>query len=213
MNKVIALSQASCLVPDRRELVDMLDQRLTLLLAECGYIPVQTPNYFPLMIEADPLSEAVKLDCLVREWLESTNVQGVVLTGGKDFGIFPDRDKTEHCLLSWATEFNRPVLGICRGMQHLVKFHGGAILRTEGHAGTTHKIVNQSNGDSRIVNSFHDFAIYDLPDEFDIIDRAEDGSIESLKHRSLPFFGIMWHPERENVFALDDISLIKTVLQ
>ena len=49
------------------------------------------------------------------------------------------------------------------------------------------------------VNSYHNFGISpeDLSSQFKVISTSvEDHSIESFSHQSLPFFGIMWHPER-----------------
>ena len=213
MQKVIAVSQTSNLFEHRRELVDMIDQKLPLLLSRCGYIPVPVPNYFPTAEkEGGLIVDEAEVDRLVREWLDCVNVHGVVLTGGADFGVFPNRDKTESSLLRWAFEFNKPVLGICRGMQHLVKFFGGTMLRSKGHVGTRHQIINQSSGRTRFVNSFHNFSICQLPKELYVIERAEDGTIESLQHRYLPITGIMWHPEREDVFVPEDVNLIKTAL-
>jgi putative glutamine amidotransferase len=76
-------------------------------------------------------------------------MDGLLLTGGADldpsryrqpvdgaYGIEPQRDELE--AVAWAIAESRavPVLGICRGLQAINVFSGGAILQhVEGHAG------------------------------------------------------------------------------
>jgi putative glutamine amidotransferase len=76
-------------------------------------------------------------------------MNGLLLTGGADldpsrygqppggaYGIDPERDELE--ALAWAVAESRavPVLGICRGLQAINVFSGGALLQhVEGHAG------------------------------------------------------------------------------
>ena len=42
--------------------------------------------------------------------------------------------------------------------------------------------------------------------------RSKDGEIESIVHKSLPWKGIMWHPEREEEFNKLDIKYIRELL-
>ena len=41
----------------------------------------------------------------------------LILTGGDDLGLFPERDASEKKLLGVAMESGTPVLGVCRGLQ------------------------------------------------------------------------------------------------
>ena len=45
-------------------------------------------------------------------------------------------------------------------------------------------------------------------DCLEILANCSDGVVEAVKHKELPFIGIMWHPERENLFSNFDIQLI-----
>jgi putative glutamine amidotransferase len=38
---------------------------------------------------------------------------------------------------------------------------------------------------------------------------AQDGTIEACQHRSLPWYGIMWHPEREEHFQTQDLTFMR----
>jgi putative glutamine amidotransferase len=42
--------------------------------------------------------------------------------------------------------------------------------------------------------------------------KSEDGSIEAMVHKSLPWEAWMWHPEREVVFFKNDIDRFKKII-
>ena len=48
------------------------------------------------------------------------------------------------------------------------------------------------------VNSFHNYAITNLGADLECLAVANDNSIEAFKHKSLPFYAVLWHIEREN---------------
>ena len=58
------------------------------------------------------------------------------------------------------------------------------------------------------VNSFHNYAIYDLPKFFNQIIRCKDGSIEFARSASKKILCMMFHPERTN----SNMSFIKEIV-
>jgi gamma-glutamyl-gamma-aminobutyrate hydrolase PuuD len=46
------------------------------------------------------------------------------------------------------------------------------------------------------VTSHHHEGVRDLGEGLEVISRAEDGMVEALRHRELPWLGVQWHPER-----------------
>ena len=46
-----------------------------------------------------------------------------------------------------------------------------------------------------IVNSYHNYIIYDLPKNITLLGNANDKTIEAFEIKS-NILGIMWHPER-----------------
>jgi N5-(cytidine 5'-diphosphoramidyl)-L-glutamine hydrolase len=99
-----------------------------------------------------------------------------------------------------------PALGICRGMQMMAVWSGVKLSPVTGHVRTRHSLRGEVSGD---VNSFHNLALSDCPPDFVVIARSEDGSIEAIRHTSLLWEGWMWHPEREETFASQDIRRLK----
>ena len=143
------------------------------------------------------------------KFCESWNINRLIVTGGQDIGQAALRDETETELLNWAERCKFPVLGICRGMQLMAARAGTPCHQVKGHVSTRHH-VNGTIG--REVNSYHNQAICDCPDGFVVTARADDGTIEAMRHTSLPWSGWMWHPEREDPPARADAQELKKVL-
>jgi gamma-glutamyl-gamma-aminobutyrate hydrolase PuuD len=198
--KLVAMSQGVMVHPDRNERRDTLDQRLSAFLSSVGYLPIPVPNgLVPATTghsDLDPVST----------WMAGVNAHAVVLSGGKDIGTCPDRDLTESRLLDYAKANRLPALGICRGMQMMGVWSGINLKPVTGHVRTRHSLRGEVSDD---VNSFHNLALADCPPDFVVIALSEDGSIEAIRHTSLPWEGWMWHPEREETFAAHDIRRLK----
>ena len=147
---------------------------------------------------------------------------GLVLCGGADIDpaiygaenrgsveIDADRDAAELRLLDFYRD--RPILGICRGVQILNAFFGGTLIQdlptrdshTSPDGDLFHRVtalpgsrMERVYGAAFDVNSSHHQAV-DLPAPgFRVTLRADDGAAEAIEHTSLPVFGVQWHPER-----------------
>lgn len=196
--KIVAVSQRVDIYPDRGERRDALDQRLAGWLVAAGCVPVPVPN--TLVTAA---GESSKHDeSILAEWLAVVQPQAVLLSGGNDIGTAPERDQTEQHLMRYAKDRKLPVLGICRGLQMMAVSAGGALVRADGHVSTRHRLQLAPDAGSfpAEVNSFHNWILSGCPTGYLVAARAEDGSIEAVRHASLPWEGWMWHPEREAVW-------------
>ena len=161
-------------------------------LEKIDLIPVFIPN---------SLSDTVS-------FLESFGLNGIILSGGDNLGVHPDRDKTELECLKFAITKKIPVLGVCRGMQLINNFFGGSIVQSDNnkHVRNNHAIkILDSNiskilkTNSIVVNSYHNNLITKdvlAPSLMSIAIDETDNSIECLRHEKYPILGVMWHPER-----------------
>lgn len=193
--KAVVVSQRVDHFPDRGEHRDALDDRLTQWLTAAGYLPFPLPN---ALFATGELSA----------WLDHINPSGLILSGGNDIGNEPQRDATEKALLDHALSKRLPVLGICRGMQMIGVWSGTALKPVANHVRTRHQVTGTISGE---VNSYHNFALTECPPQFDVLSRSEDGEIEAIGHRQLPWEAWMWHPERETTFHLRDTSRLKAL--
>ena len=209
----VGISQRVVNLEKINESRDELDQRWTPFLQACGITPVIFPNL---------LSN-------IEEFLAAFNIQGVILSGGNNFSSeFLEqfshipfetqkamdqsiaRDRFEENLLKVALKKSLPVLGVCRGMQIMNLLAGGSIRRIENHVAVRHLVRCEGQPDLD-VNSFHDFGMLseDISNEYRICYESDDGVIESIEHNNNLFKGIMWHPEREEIFKKSDIEIFQ----
>ncbi|MDQ6690005.1 MAG: glutamine-hydrolyzing carbamoyl-phosphate synthase small subunit [Gemmatimonadota bacterium] len=96
-----------------------------------------------------------------------------------------------------------PTFGICLGHQLLgLTFGGSTVKMPYGHRGGNHPVKEVETGRVLITSQNHGFAVEG--DERSVKGAGElevthvnlnDGSIEGLRHRQLPVFGVQYHPE------------------
>jgi len=189
--KSVAVSQRVVVDPPHATRRDCLDQVWTKFLLECGLIPIPVPNSV----------DAALTIC--------EKVDGIVLTGGNDLAAYGgdarDRDETENALLDLAERRDLPLLGVCRGMQVIQHRFGTCLKRVAGHVAPRQQI--SIDGQRADVNSFHHFGATEVHPPLTSWAVADDGVIKAVRHQTRRIVGLMWHPERLEPFAGDDIAL------
>jgi putative glutamine amidotransferase len=158
-------------------------------------------------------------------------LDGLVLSGG-DFDIdpalfgeapheklgrlVPERTNFELALLKLFEASDRPVLGICGGMQAMNVMRGGALyqdLPSQRPSEKSHSQIGDKRApwhtvtlsgalaswlgsDALPVNSTHHQAVKTLGRGLEATARAEDGLIEGFIDPARRFYvGVQWHPE------------------
>lgn len=209
MSILVGITQRIDKVNDYDEWRDSVDQRLVEWVIYAGFIPVPVPNN---LVNASSESGAHPL---LEQWLKSINIHALLLSGGNDIGLAAQRDVTEKFLLKWAEKHNKPVLGICRGMQMMGIHVGGKLIKVSGHVNTRHKLQFDKGSIFKTVesvNSYHNYALEACPDVFSVLAKSDDGNIEAIRHRELPWEAWMWHPERESRFLTSQIERFKRLI-
>lgn len=197
MKPLIGLTQRVEEVPGWNERRDQLDQNWVRFVAALGGVALPLPNHL----------ETVRL--------LAPKLSGVILTGGGDLaalgGAAPERDAIEEEMIGQAADGAFPLVGVCRGLQALVRSAGGMPVDVPGHVGSPHWIEGPWGG--RRVNSFHRYGIVRMPEPW-IAEAysAEDMLIEAIRHPTLPMAAVMWHPERVVPFDSRDIALFRNLL-
>jgi carbamoyl-phosphate synthase small subunit len=96
-----------------------------------------------------------------------------------------------------------PVFGICLGHQLLgITFGGHTVKLPYGHRGGNHPVKDLASGEVMITSQNHGFAVEGsaegIPGAPDLAVthlNLNDGTVEGLRHKHLPVFGVQYHPE------------------
>lgn len=156
------------------------------------------------------------------------NLDGVIISGGADlppemFGADPDlnlgelvpplRPAFEKELVQRVLAAQKPVLGICYGVQFLNVLEGGSLVQDiasrypnaiEHVGGRRHDVRTEPGtrlrewlGESFEVASYHHQSVENVAPNSQLAALAPDGIIEAVEFPKYRFcIGVQWHPER-----------------
>ena len=195
--KKILVSQRPCYDKKYKEKFDKVDNKLLDLIIKLNFIPILVPN--------------LDLKTFLK-WIKNIEFGGILLSGGGDIGTkeTQNRDRVEKYLYNLLIKKKKPIIGICRGMQFISKLNGVRLKKVKHHVRKKHKITTSENKNF-IVNSYHNYSISKCPKNFMIVSKSDDDEIESIRHKKLPIYGCMWHPERESNLSQYDKYILKKI--
>lgn len=120
-------------------------------------------------------------------------------------------EKMDFALIEQFHKKNKPIIGICRGIQLINVYFGGTLIQdipslyqtSINHSHDKHSValkdytfLSSYFDKSIIVNSYHHQNIDQVAPSFSINAISEDGLIEGIENDTL--LGVQWHPERMN---------------
>ncbi|MGP1614261.1 MAG: anthranilate synthase component II [Pollutimonas bauzanensis] len=112
-----------------------------------------------------------------------------------------------------------PILGVCLGHQAIGAAYGGDIVRARQIMHGKVSDVTHSGSDvfsglpsPFVVTRYHSLAVRrdTLPDCLEITAETADGEIMGLRHKTLPVYGVQFHPE--SVLSEHGHALLKNFL-
>lgn len=124
---------------------------------------------------------------------------GIIFQGGDDF------EKYDFEALKYIYDMDKPVLGICLGMQLMGMLFNGSMIDINNHKKKLNyvhevkikrntKLYNIFKTGIIKVNSRHNSIIKNT--KLEISGLSQDGHIESIEDNNKKFFvGVQWHPE------------------
>lgn len=102
-------------------------------------------------------------------------------------------------ILKRAMHKQKPIFGVCLGAQMLALAAGAATYKLPfGHRGQNQPCIALETKKCYITSQNHGYAVDEatLPEEWTVTFRnLNDGSVEGLAHKTLPFYAVQFHPE------------------
>ena len=139
-------------------------------------------------------------DAATLEQVKDMEPERVVLSPGpghpanrKDFGV---------CMDILAGMEETPILGVCLGHQGIVLRFGGRVVKNTPMHGKTSEISHNSKGIFAGIESplramrYHSLVGTDMPDCLEVTAKSlDDGQVMAVEHKTLPIYGVQFHPE------------------
>jgi anthranilate synthase/aminodeoxychorismate synthase-like glutamine amidotransferase len=116
----------------------------------------------------------------------------------------PEQAGRSLAMIAAAERAGIPLLGVCLGHQALAAAHGGTVGRAPAprHGKSSRVRHDGSPLFAGLSNPFeagryHSLVVFEgsLPAELRVTARSDDGLVMAIAHRSLPAFGVQFHPE------------------
>ncbi len=186
------------------------------------------PEYYTMIELAGGLPVLGKIFTEAEAKMAAETYDGLLITGGADINpalyldhdVPPDNehfDANDLLLYHAFRKRQKPILGICRGMQVIGVAEGVSLIQdiptltnTEhnqknlslGRNDTAHTVTFEQGtrlssvfGAETLVNSFHHQALASVPASFTLAAYSkEDGVIEAIEKENV--LAVQWHPER-----------------
>lgn len=126
------------------------------------------------------------------------NVKGYILSGGPSSVLDNNSPRIDKSFF----KSNKPILGICYGMQLMASLLGGQLQgsnnREYGHSQLTvdtgNRLFKGVEKSSRVWMS-HGDTIISMPDNFDTIGSTESVEVAAFEQKDGNLFGVQFHPE------------------
>ena len=160
-----------------------------------------TYNLFHYLGELGARLEVHRNDKITVDEVMAKHPQGIILSPGP---CTPDTAGICLELIKRAAAAKVPLFGVCLGHQAIGQVFGGEVVRApKPMHGKISKVHHNGKGVFRDVPNDFDATRYHsltvepstFPAALEITATSDDGVIQGLQHRTLPIFGVQFHPE------------------
>ena len=152
--------------------------------------------------ELGVFSEIIPFQKVTEQSLEEYNPKAIILSGG------PASVLNKNCPTPPLNLFkiNIPILGICYGLQIIVKLLNGTVERGDGTAEFGRSFLNKTDIQSELVDGMfskdkeqvwmsHGDHVSKIPENFEVIASTENAPYAIIGHKEKKIYGVQFHPE------------------
>lgn len=163
-------------------------------------------NLYQLIGEIDPNIKVIRNDEMTVDEILAQHFASIIISPGpgtpKDAGI---SEALIQGIVASKTPFPTPILGVCLGHQAICESLGGSIVHAKKLMHGKQSLVSIDHAcplfkglDAKeLVARYHSLAAdaKDLPACLRVVAEADDGEIMAVMHKTLPIYGLQFHPE------------------
>jgi GMP synthase (glutamine-hydrolysing) len=147
-----------------------------------------------------PIASIVKKDYIIKHYRkigvqEIKKFDKIIICGT---AIKDNKYLREIKKFDWIKNINKPILGICAGMQIIGLIFKAKLIKND-EIGMTRIITKKANklfSDDFEAYELHEKGLSNLKN-FEIL-ALSDNSVQAIKHKRKEIYGIMFHPEVRN---------------
>jgi anthranilate synthase component 2 len=159
-----------------------------------------TYNLYQYIGELYPQVEVVRNDEVTVDEVINSNAKRIVLSPG------PGRPENAGICVELIRRLQGeiPILGICLGHQSIGYAYGGKVVKADKILhGKTSMVIHTGRGILFGIKNpiraarYHSLVLDEksLPQDLEVTARTPDGTIMAVNHKSLPIYGLQFHPE------------------
>lgn len=170
-----------------------MSEKIVILDAGSQYGKVIDRRVRELLVCTEILPSNTPVDALL-----DSSVKGIIISGGPNSVYDEDAPVFDKSLFT----LNKPILGICYGMQLMCKEFGGTIekgkVREDGQDTITvdfSSALFRGLEASQKVLLTHGDSITDCGADLQICGRSSSNIIAAVQHKKRPLYGVQFHPE------------------
>jgi GMP synthase (glutamine-hydrolysing) len=156
-------------------------------------------HYLEFVKPVEDILKEVRVKCFVRNYKQITktdinNANKIIICGTslKDNGFLKNIKN-----FSWVKSTDKPILGICAGMQVICLIFGGKVNK-ETEIGFYFENFNKKflglSGKREVYHLHNNFV--SLPQNFENFTNSK--ILQSIKHKEKEIYGVLFHPEVRN---------------
>lgn len=174
-------------------------------------------NLYQLIGSLDPNIRVVRNDAVSVEDIKALNPKAIIISPG------PGRPENAGICIETVKKLGAdfPILGVCLGHQSICAAYGATITYAKRlmHGKQSQAALNTSLpifkncAETIPVARYHSLAVKEdtLPDELEIIARADDNEVMAVKHKKYNVYGLQFHPE--SIMTPDGITILNNFLK
>jgi len=159
-----------------------------------------------------PILSAIGNKCIIKHYKlvnkkDLAKCDRVILSGTP----LKDMEYSENLnYFEWIKDFDKPVLGICAGIQAIALVFGATLKKCKEIGMSKVQTIKENKLFSSNFETYflHNYSV-SIPSEFELLAKSKKGVV-AIKHEKKEIYGVLFHPEVRNTEIIKKFISIQT---